>query len=194
QTKTPGRRIQRARKICSEQGSWLAVLMLPRVGESGVFWTTTMILRRTTQPGTVFLLSRREGRNVPGEPLRQEEVARQAGTSPPTHARLVGRPYRSPGTAPWRSARNLLPVRPGSSPRWPCVRCRHVAVPPVRPPRHQRAQVHAQLVNRRTAQVPPAVVSLEDHSLRIEHECIWNRDARMVRIRRVHDVQLSDHL
>src|SRR5215468_955527 len=80
-----------------------------------------------------------------------------------------------------------LPL-PGSLPRRLRIRRRRVVVPPVPPLRHQRPQIHPQLLNRRAAHIPPAVINLEDRALRVEHKRIGDRDPGVMGVGRVHDV------
>src|SRR5262249_22082325 len=83
--------------------------------------------------------------------------------------------------------------QPGSSSR-SGVGSRLVSVPPVATPAHQGAQVHPQLLDRGTTDVPPSVVDPVDLAAAVEHERVGDRNARMSAVARIHDVEGLDDL
>src|SRR5690606_28013069 len=63
-------------------------------------------------------------------------------------------------------------------------------VHPVVAAAEQRAQVHAQLLDRRAAQKPPAVIDLEDRAVVVEHERVWDVDVAVPLVRRIDHLEL----
>jgi hypothetical protein len=67
-------------------------------------------------------------------------------------------------------------------------------VPPIRPARHERPQIHVQILHGGSAEEPPAVINLVNRAVAVQHEGIRNRDRAMMGISRIHNVQRRNKL